>query len=151
MRFLYGVTLEQADLPERIAHAREPRKLPIVLGSDEVVRFLEAVPSLKARAALATAYAAGLRASEAAGIKVADTDSSRMGIRVEQGRGGCDRYVMLSSLGIGHCAQPLLCNGGPAVGAGSETTHAWFTRPVSELRSSRSFTQRCELGYSTLI
>jgi hypothetical protein len=43
LHFLYGVTLRQADLPERIPYAREPQKLPVVLGSDEVVRFLEAV------------------------------------------------------------------------------------------------------------
>jgi site-specific recombinase XerD len=49
LRFLYGVTLRQADLPERIPYARTPRQLPVVLGADEVVRFLEAVPSLKAR------------------------------------------------------------------------------------------------------
>jgi integrase/recombinase XerD len=96
LRFLYGVTLKQADLPERIAHAREPQKLPVVLGADEVVRFLEAVSSLKARAALTAAYAGGLRAAEAASLKVADIDSSRMVIRVEQGKGGRDRYVMLS-------------------------------------------------------
>ena len=65
LRFLYGVTLKQAELPERIPYAREPQKLPVVLGSDEVTRFLEAVSSRKARAALTTAYAAGLRASEA--------------------------------------------------------------------------------------
>ena len=96
LRFLYGVTLRQADLPERIAYAREPQKLPVVLSTEEVVRFLEAVPSLKCRAALTTAYAAGLRASEVASLKVADIDSSRMVIRVEQGKGGRDRYVMLS-------------------------------------------------------
>jgi integrase/recombinase XerD len=96
LRFLYGVTLKQADLPERIPYAREPQKLPVVLGADEVVRFLEAVSSLKARAALTTAYAAGLRASEAASLKVGDIDSSRMVIRVEQGKGGRDRYAMLS-------------------------------------------------------
>jgi integrase/recombinase XerD len=96
LRFLYGVTLKQADLPERIPYARTPRKLPVVLSADEVVAFLEAVPGLKARAALTTAYAAGLRASEAAGIKVANIDSGRMVIRVEQGKGGRDRYVMLS-------------------------------------------------------
>jgi integrase/recombinase XerD len=96
LRFFYGVTLGQADLPERIPHAREPRKLPVVLGADEVVRFLEAVAGLKHRAALTTAYAAGLRASEVASLKVADIDSSRMVIRVEQGKGAKDRYVMLS-------------------------------------------------------
>jgi site-specific recombinase XerD len=68
----------------------------VVLGADEVVCFLEAVPCLKARAALTTAYAAGLRASEAASLKVANIDSSRMVIHVEQGKGGRDRYVMLS-------------------------------------------------------
>lgn len=97
LRFLYGVTLRQADLPERIAYAREPQRLPVVLGSEEVVRFLEAVPSLKCRAALTTAYAAGLRASEVASLKVADIDSGRMVIRIDQGKGGRDRYVMLSS------------------------------------------------------
>ena len=86
LRCLYGVTLKQADLPERIPYARERRKLPVVLGADEVVRFLEAVPSLKARAALTTAYAAGLRASEAASLKVGNIDSSRMVIRIEQGK-----------------------------------------------------------------
>ena len=96
LRFLYGVTLRQADLPERIAYARQPQKLPVVLSTEEVVRFLEAVPSLKCRAALTTAYAAGLRASEVVRLKVADIDSSRMVIRVEQGKGGRDRYVMLS-------------------------------------------------------
>ena len=96
LRFLYGVTLRQADLPERIPYAREPQKLPVVLGADEVVRFLEAVPSLKSRAALTTAYAAGLRASEAASLKVGNIDSSRMVIRIEQGKGDRDRYVMLS-------------------------------------------------------
>jgi hypothetical protein len=52
LRFFYGVTLGHGEIPERIAYAREPRKLPIVLNADEVVRFLEVVPSLKTRAAL---------------------------------------------------------------------------------------------------
>jgi site-specific recombinase XerD len=96
LRFFYGVTLGHAEIPERIPYAREPRKLPVVLSADEVVQFLEAVPSLKTRAALTTAYAAGLRASEAVGIKLADVDAGRMVIRVEHGKGGKDRYVMLS-------------------------------------------------------
>jgi site-specific recombinase XerD len=97
LRFFYGVTLGQGEIPERIAYAREPHKLPVVLNADEVVRFLEAVPSLKTRVALTTAYAAGLRASEAVSLKVADIDSVRMVIRVEHGKGGKDRTVMLSA------------------------------------------------------
>ena len=96
LRFFFGVTLGRAGLPERIPHAREPRKLPVVLSADEVVRFLDAVSWLKHRAALTTAYAAGLRVSEVVNLKVTDIDSSRMVIRVEQGKGAKDRYVMLS-------------------------------------------------------
>lgn len=96
LRFFYGVTLGQATIPERIAYAREPQKLPVVLSADEVVRFLEAIPSLKSRTALTTVYAAGLRVSEAVMLKIADIDSQRMVIRVEHGKGGKDRYVMLS-------------------------------------------------------
>ena len=51
LRFFYGVTLGHGEIPERIPYAREPRKLPVVLSADEVVAFLEAVPSLKSRAA----------------------------------------------------------------------------------------------------
>jgi len=101
LRFFYGVTLGHGEIPERIPYAREPRKLPVVLSADEVVRFLEAVPSLKTRAALTTAYAAGLRASESVGLKVGDVDSGRMVIRVEHGKGGKDRYVMLSAQLLG--------------------------------------------------
>jgi integrase/recombinase XerD len=97
LRFFYGVTLGYSEIPERIPYARSPRRLPEVLGADEVVRFLEAVPSLRTRTALTTAYAAGLRASETVGLKVAHIDSSRMVIRVEHGKGGKDRYVMLSA------------------------------------------------------
>jgi integrase len=91
------VTLGLAEIPERIAYAREPRRLPVVLSADEVVRFLEALPSLKARAALTTAYAAGLRVSEVTGLRVGDIvpearlrhdDSGRMLIRIEHGKGG---------------------------------------------------------------
>ncbi len=97
LRFFYGVTLGRPEIPERIAYAREPRRLPVVLSADEVVRFLEAVPSLKSRTALTIAYAAGLRVSEVVALKVADIDSGRMLIRVERGKGGKDRYVMLSA------------------------------------------------------
>ena len=96
LRFFYGVTLGRDMIPERIPYARKPRTLPIVLSGDEVVRFLEAVSSLKARVALTTAYAAGLRVSEVCGLRVGDIDSSRMVIHVSLGKGGKARYVMLS-------------------------------------------------------
>ena len=102
LRFFYGVTLGYVTIPERIVYARAPRKLPTVLSADEVVTFLESVSSLKARVALTTAYAAGLRVSEVAALKVSDIDSGRMVMRIENGKGGKERYAMLSAplLGI---------------------------------------------------
>jgi integrase/recombinase XerD len=96
LRFFYGVTLGRVEMPELIAYARTPRKLPVVLSGEEVVRFLEAVPTLKSRVALTTAYASGLRLSEVVALKIGAIDSQRMLIRVENGKGGKDRYAMLS-------------------------------------------------------
>ena len=96
LRFFYGVTLGRSAMVDRIPYARM-QQLPVVLSADEVVRFLDAVPSRKHRMALMTAYAAGLRVSEVVRLSISDIDSERMLIRVEHGKGGRDRYVMLSS------------------------------------------------------
>ena len=96
LRFFYGVTLGRPAMIERIPYARKRRQLPVILSAEEVARFLAAVPSRKHRTALMTAYAAGLRVSEVVRLKIADIDSGRMLIRVEQGKGGRDRYIMLS-------------------------------------------------------
>ena len=96
LRFFFGVTLGRKDVPERIAYARRPKTLPVVLSPEEVARFLEAVPNRRDRVALTTAYATGLRASEVVGLRIQDIDSSRMVIHVVNGKGGKQRYVMLS-------------------------------------------------------
>jgi integrase/recombinase XerD len=96
LRFFYHVTLGRDDVPQSIAPAKQPRTLPVVLSAAEVVRFFEAIANLKHRALLMTAYAAGLRISEVTHLRVADIDSQRMVIRVDQGKGRKDRYVMLS-------------------------------------------------------
>jgi integrase/recombinase XerD len=97
LRFFYGVTLGRSASVERIPYARKQQLLPVILSADEIVRFFGAVPSLKHRTALMAAYAAGLRVSEVVRLRVADIDSDRMLIRVEQGKGHRDRYVMLSA------------------------------------------------------
>ena len=96
LRFFFKVTLGRPDLVERATFVREPRRLPVVLSPEEVARLLDAAPGLKYKAALSVAYGAGLRVSEVVALKVSDIDSKRMIIRVEQGKGRKDRYVMLS-------------------------------------------------------
>ena len=97
LRFLYKVTLKKAWTFEEVLPApKPPQKLPVVLSPAEVVRFLGCVDAIKHHAILTCCYAAGLRVSEAVHLTVGAIDSRRMVIRVEQGKGQKDRYVMLS-------------------------------------------------------
>jgi integrase/recombinase XerD len=97
LRFLYTVTLKRDWIvDEDIPTGRQPRTLPDVPSQAEVGRLLAAVMDLKQRVILTICYAAGLRISEAVHLKPAAIDSQRMVIRVEQGKGRKDRYVMLS-------------------------------------------------------
>jgi integrase/recombinase XerD len=96
VQFLYTQTLEMPWGKECFPRVRVAEKLPVVLDPEEVAGFFDYIPSLKYRAALMLCYGAGLRIAEAAAVKVSDIDSKRMVIRVEQGKGKKDRYVMLS-------------------------------------------------------
>ena len=96
LRFLYNVTLGRDWVLQHIACPKQPKRLPVVLSPDELTRFFAAIGSLRYRAVLMTAYAAGLRVSEVVASGTADIDSQRMVLRVRQGKGRKDRYVMLS-------------------------------------------------------
>ncbi len=93
LRFFFNVTLERPDLVRHLTTVHKPRKVPVVLSQEEVVRLLDAAPGLKYKAAFGVAYGAGLRVSEVVALKVSDIDSKRMTLRVEQGKGQRDRYV----------------------------------------------------------
>ena len=96
LRFFFEVTLDDPLALRKMSTVRQPRKLPVVLSPEEVKHLLEATSNLKYKAALSTAYGAGLRASEVTHLKVSDIDSHRMVMRVEQGKGSKDRNAMLS-------------------------------------------------------
>jgi integrase/recombinase XerD len=96
LRFFFTVTLDRPEIVRRLTSVPEPRRIPVVLSPEEVVRLLEAAPGPKYKAAFAAAYGAGLRISEVVALKVSDVDSKRMLLRIEQGKGRKDRYAMLS-------------------------------------------------------
>ncbi|MFG1243894.1 tyrosine-type recombinase/integrase [Xanthobacter sp. V7C-4] len=96
LRFFFHITLGRTGFGDRMARIPTPERLPVVLSTEEVALLLAHAPNLKYRAALSIAYGCGLRVSEVAHLKVADIDSARMLIRVEQGKGRKDRYVMLA-------------------------------------------------------
>ena len=96
LRFFYTVTLKRPWVVEDdIPAGKQAKKLPVVPSKGEVAQFLGAVANLKHRVILTICYATGLRVSEAVHLKPAAIDSKRMVIRVEQGKGRKDRYVML--------------------------------------------------------
>ena len=101
LRFLYTITLGKDWDMRAIPYAKTPKKLPTVLTQDEVLRLFAATTNLKHRAIIMTTYAAGLRASEVASLRIADIDSVRMLIHVRQGKGGKDRLVPLSPALLG--------------------------------------------------
>ena len=101
LRFFYGKTLGQKDIVDEIPYARRADSLPAVLSREEVERFLKTVRNLKMRTAFITIYAAGLRLSELVALTSRDIDSTRMVIAVRHGKGGKDRYVMLSEQLLG--------------------------------------------------
>jgi len=95
LKFLYTITLKRPEAVKGISHPKRPKTLPVILSPEEVLRVLAAISSVKYKAIIATAYAAGLRISEVCGLRLADIDSQRMRIHVRSGKGKKDRSVML--------------------------------------------------------
>ncbi len=80
LQFFFEVTVGHGEVMAKVSHVHEPRKLPVILSPEEIMRLLESAPGLKYKAALAVAYGAGLRASEVVALKVDDIDSKRMAV-----------------------------------------------------------------------
>lgn len=98
-RFLFGKVLARPGLTVEIPMAKVPTRLPVILTRTEIGRLFAAATNLRARTLLMTTYAAGLRLSEVCALQVADIESSpeRMCLKVRQGKGGKDRYTLLSA------------------------------------------------------
>ena len=96
LKFFYHVSLKRKDADFCVPGPHQPQRLPRILSPEEVMRLIEAAANPKHRALLLTTYAAGLRLSEVSRLRVSDIDSSRMTLRIEQGKGAKDRYALLS-------------------------------------------------------
>ena len=96
LEFFYRVTLKRREAEFCLPRPKVPATLPQILSREEIARLIERTDNLRHRTILMTTYAAGLRLSELCQLRVADIDSDRMTIRVEQGKGAKDRYTLLS-------------------------------------------------------
>lgn len=97
-RFLFDRVLNRPNARFDIPMAKVPKRLPQILSRAEVARLIDAARTLRGRTLLMTTYAAGLRVSEVCALQVADIESAtdRMCLKVRQGKGGQDRYTLLS-------------------------------------------------------
>jgi len=105
LKFLYRTTLKREWAVEKIRYPRAKRKLPVVLDLSEVESLFAVTTNLKHKAILMITYSSGLRASETARLKITDIDSKRMMVRISQGKGGKDRYSILSQTTLEHLRQ----------------------------------------------
>ncbi len=96
LKFLYQITLDRQWRAQDLPFPKNERRLPVVLSPSEVGAFLDAVLSPKHRTLLLTLYSTGLRLAEGLNLVPGDIDSSRMVIRVQQGKGRKDRFVPLA-------------------------------------------------------
>jgi len=97
-RFLFGTVLQQRKIWLDIPMAKVPTRLPVVLPREDINRLFAACATLRTRTVLMTTYAAGLRVSEVCALQPGDIESApdRMCLKVRQGKGGQDRYTLLS-------------------------------------------------------
>ena len=96
LRFIFGAVLERNLNYQMIPRRRIRRELPIIMSKTEVVKFFTVIDNLRDKAMFMTVYGAGLRPSEVAHLRVQDIDSANMRIFVHNGKGGKDRYTLLS-------------------------------------------------------
>ena len=105
LKFLYRTTLKREWVVEKIRCPRREKKLPVILDISEVESLFSVTKNLKHKAMLMITYSSGLRVSETASLKLTDIDSKRMTVRISQGKGGKDRYSILSQTALEHLRQ----------------------------------------------
>jgi site-specific recombinase XerD len=105
IKFLYNTTLNRQEVVQDIKYPKAKIKLPVVLDLSEIEALLAATDNIKHKAILMITYSAGLRISETSRLKITDIDSKRMMVRVEQGKGGKDRYTILAQTVLDHLRQ----------------------------------------------
>ena len=96
LRFIFGAVLGKKLNYQRIPRRRQYRELPAIMSKTEIVRFFSVIDNLRDKAMFETVYGAGLRVSEIARLRTQDIDSEQMRIFVYHGKGGKDRYTLLS-------------------------------------------------------
>ncbi len=102
IRFFYLQVLKWSAFDVAIPVPKRAQKIPELLTLSEVAQIISAPANLKHRTLLMTCYGCGLRVSELVALKVRHLDGERRLLRVEQGKGAKDRYVVISATLLTH-------------------------------------------------
>ena len=96
LRLIYGAVLTRNRNCRMIPRCRDRRDFPAIMSKDKIVRFFSVIDNLRDKAMFETVYGAGLRLSEIIHLRVQNIDSKQMRIFVHHGKGGKDRFTLLS-------------------------------------------------------
>ena len=96
IRFFFAVTLGRTMNYLQMPRFKKQKTLPTLLSRQEIQQLTTECLNLKHKAYFLIAYGGGLRVSEIAALKVSDIDSKSMRIFVRNGKGGKDRFTILS-------------------------------------------------------
>lgn len=100
LKFYYEQVLGRDKFFWEIPRPKKRIILPKVISEEKIVKGLLSISNIKHKVLLMTAYSAGLRVSEVVSIKVADINSDRMQIFIEDAKGKKDRVVPLSKVAL---------------------------------------------------
>jgi len=95
LRKYYKIMKDYSWSLKKLPRPKRDKKLPSLLSKEDVAKLINAAPNYKYQVFLTFLYATGARLSEACHVKLEDIDSNRMQIRISQGKGGKDRYILL--------------------------------------------------------
>ena len=88
-------------------------KLPNIMTEMEVEKLFQAPLNLQERCVVGLLYGCGMRISEVSSLKITDIDSTNKRIKVEQGKGGKDRFTLLPTTLLEHLRQYYVAAGKP--------------------------------------
>ncbi|HNT30583.1 MAG TPA: tyrosine-type recombinase/integrase [bacterium] len=106
IKFLYQQVLKNQNRWD-LRFARQSKKLPVVLSREEIHRIIDTITNFKHRLLIALSYGAGLRVSEAVGLRVRDVDLGELTIHLKQAKGQKDRMTVLPESLVSQLQQML--------------------------------------------
>lgn len=96
IRFFYFAVLDKKQFVVDVTIPRKPQRIPELLSRADIGALIQSIDNHKHRTMILTCYGCGLRLSELVNLRLKDIDGERRLLRINQGKGGKDRVVILS-------------------------------------------------------